>query len=170
MGTQAVRKNWIWIALMLSFAATIWVSMTDDGGAAEVVAVSVPRPLQKIATAQPQRSMPNTSDAFSIERLQRPKIDTEPGDLFPSAEAQQQDSPAEPPPPSAPSLPYSYAGRLVEDGQLIIFLLRGTRHYSIQLGETIDGTWQLVSASAQQLVFNHIPTRLEVVMPIGESH
>lgn len=175
MGMQAARKYWLWVALTLTFSATVWVSMADEGEADPVVVSSAPTPKKNLAMVQPvQRSTSSAVgvDGFSIERLQRPRIEQEPGDLFPPENAAQGDAQAEesPPPVTAPPLPYTYAGRLMEDGRLIVFLLRGTRHYSIQVGEIVDNVWQLVSVSPQQIVFNHTPTRLEVVMPIGENH
>lgn len=64
---------------------------------------------------------------------------------------------APPPPPSAPALPFTYLGRLEEDGQTLVFLAGSQRHYAVRPGDVLESQWRLEQAQGPRLVFRYLP-------------
>lgn len=83
--------------------------------------------------------------------------------------AQTQEPIAPPPEPSAPPLPYSYLGKMMEDGKVVIFLGKQENNYSVRLGETVDGLYRLDEISDQALTLVYLPLEKKQMLPIGRD-
>jgi hypothetical protein len=106
---------------------------------------------------------------LSLDRLRRHVAVAEPAtDLFagmswappppapppPAAPA----PPAPPPEPVAPPLPFVFVGQFAEEGQSPQFYLEhGAKVLTLAAGATIDGTWQFVGRSGNELEFIYLP-------------
>lgn len=77
--------------------------------------------------------------------------------------------PAPPPPPSAPPLPFSFLGRYVEDGVLVILLVRGDRIYTVSEGEVIDNTYRVERLTRGGLELTYLPLDIRQTLSTGES-
>jgi len=49
----------------------------------------------------------------------------------------------------------------------VFFLTRGDRVYDVKVGDTVDGIYQIESATSWQLVFNYKPLNQRQMMSIG---
>lgn len=85
------------------------------------------------------------------------------------AEVAQAQEPVAPPEPSAPPLPYSYLGKIMEDGKTVIFLGKQENNYSVRIGETVDGLYRLDEISDQALTLVYLPLDKKQMLPIGRD-
>lgn len=75
-----------------------------------------------------------------------------------------------PPPPAAPPLPFTYLGKLVEEGVLTVFLTRQDRNYVIKAGDVIDGTYRVDTINPSTLTLTYLPLDIKQSMSLGDSH
>src|SRR5262245_53368072 len=54
--------------------------------------------------------------------------------------------------PAAPPNPYRFAGRVVQDGVVRIFLANGDRVHEVKTGEELDDGYRVESVSGEQIV------------------
>ncbi len=66
---------------------------------------------------------------------------------------------APPPPaaPTAPPMPYRIAGRLVQDGQLQVFLSKGDTPIAVKQGQVLDGTYRVDSVTVDRVTLTYLP-------------
>jgi hypothetical protein len=58
----------------------------------------------------------------------------------------------------APPLPFVFVGQLAEEGQTPQFYLeQGAKVLTLAAGATVDGTWQFVGRSGNELEFIYLP-------------
>ena len=79
--------------------------------------------------------------------------------------------PASPPPkPTTPPLPFSYAGKLVEEGNALVFLTQGNRNLAVRSGDVIDGVWRVESIRPPTMMMSYLPLKTVVPLVIGETN
>ncbi len=67
--------------------------------------------------------------------------------------------------PSAPPLPFTYMGKLEEEGgPTTYFLERGPQVLAVAAGETIDAQYRLAEASPSELAFVYLPRQARQVL------
>ena len=69
--------------------------------------------------------------------------------------------------PQTPENPYRYAGKVVEDGQVSVFLTDGTNNHIVKVGDVIGGVWQVQAIRPPQLILKYLPLKTEVNIEIG---
>ena len=69
--------------------------------------------------------------------------------------------------PQTPALPFIYAGKLVNNGQLTVFLSKGALNYTVREGDVI-GKWQVKRIEPPQMIMSYRPLNTEVPMMIGD--
>ncbi|MCX7056770.1 MAG: secretion system X translation initiation factor [Proteobacteria bacterium] len=78
--------------------------------------------------------------------------------------------PPPPPPPMAPPLPFVFLGSYTPGGDATVFFLtRGDRVYDVKVGDTLDGIYQVESATGGQLTFNYKPLNQRQALAIGAT-
>jgi hypothetical protein len=79
--------------------------------------------------------------------------------------------PPPPPPPTAPPLPFSYMGRLLEETpqRPVYFLVKGDKLYTVAEGELIDGTYRLEGVDSGQLALTYLPLNIRQFIPMGSG-
>ena len=78
-------------------------------------------------------------------------------------------APVEAEPPSAPTLPFAYAGKLVQDGRTEVFVLRGEELISITPGQKIDAEYRVDAISESQIAFTYLPLKTRQSLELEES-
>jgi hypothetical protein len=58
----------------------------------------------------------------------------------------------------APALPFRYLGKMIEDGELSIFVARGDDSYALHKGQRIDD-YRVDSVSESSVVFTYVPLK-----------
>lgn len=165
---QLIKKYGVWLALGLTLIASVWVGQQENDAADAVVLVQQKNNVGK-ATRGSMSSVtsPNLASGASVYR--RPVIDDTPQNLFTVLVSPQDPSPDEMTDtgPQLPANPFIYAGKLLDDGKLIVFLTDGVRNHSVQVGDVLDDVWQIQSIHPPELTLKYIPLKTEIQMQIG---
>lgn len=113
------------------------------------------------------------ADAYTTDLAYqpRPRIEGEPENLFPGDAPPEEAAAAAPPPkPTTPPLPFSYAGKLVEEGNALVFLTQGNRNLAVRSGDVIDGVWRVESIRPPTMMMSYLPLKTVVPLVIGETN
>jgi hypothetical protein len=78
--------------------------------------------------------------------------------------------PPHPPPPQAPPLPYTYVGKIMDGGQVIVFLAKQDRNYMVKEGETLDGIYRIDDINAGTMLFTYLPLNQQQILAIGAAN
>lgn len=168
-----MRKYAVWIALLLTLAACYWVSMQDT----ENMVIAANSPQKEHARRPIDTRLPGLlSDALTSahrnnETLILRSADlTPPKDLFhalavPGNGAELEENQA----PSSPANPYTYAGKVVEDRELTVFLTDGVNNFSVKAGEKLDKGWRLKRVQATELTLLFEPMGQEIIINTGAA-
>jgi len=165
---KSAKQRWLWLGGMLAatLAAAIWVDQQEQKSAAPVVTPparsgghgtkpeqATPRlPLEKLQARREGEAQEQVEDAFQAKSWYVPPPPPKP---------------VPPPPPSPPPLPFAYLGKLLEAGQVTVFLTRQDRNYAVKSGETIDGAYRVESIDAQRVVFTYLPLNMQQTLVMG---
>lgn len=162
---KALRKHAVWIALILTLSATLWVSIPEETSNADA---DIAVPARARSTLRPAPSPIQTVE-LDMDKLQRAPLNETPGALFDIELAET--APAETEAIEAvarvPPLPFAYAGKLEDEGRYIVFLTSGSRNYSVAVGDVID-QWQVKSVRPPQMILRYLPLKSDVPLMIGE--
>jgi hypothetical protein len=71
--------------------------------------------------------------------------------------------------PAVPSMPYKFAGKLLQDGKLQIFLSKGDAVVAIQEGDTLDGAYRVESIEEAQITLLYLPLKRKETIPVSSS-
>uniref|UniRef100_I1XJA2 Uncharacterized protein n=2 Tax=Methylophaga nitratireducenticrescens TaxID=754476 RepID=I1XJA2_METNJ len=69
--------------------------------------------------------------------------------------------------PVMPANPYIYVGKLIEDGEMRVFLTNGRKNYVVKTGDTLEDTWQVKSIESTEMILVNLPTQTQVSVKIG---
>lgn len=75
--------------------------------------------------------------------------------------------PLPPPKPTAPPMPFTFLGSYQETSQLVIFLSRGDRVYTVSLGDVIEDTYRIESIKGQSLELTYLPLNIKQTINAG---
>lgn len=140
-------------ALLLTAVASILSVLAPEAPVASAEAELLAPPRRAPAPALPA----DASEPVALRRVLQP----------PPALSNHGYAPPPPPPPvtapppvvkpTAPAPPYVYIGRMVRDGEVVVFLGRGENVEAVALGHDIDGTWRLEDISERSLRLRYLP-------------
>jgi len=157
-----MRRGIVWVALACTLLACWWVEQTEQTPVAAVKQapqrrVSLAQALPLPHTASPQSvSAPATISASA---------DDSAINLFAALEMSAADT-AVPVAPEAVN-PYTYAGRLQEDGRWTVFLTDGQQQYVVHAGDHFADGWQVSLLDQQKIVLQHAAERFEIRLDNG---
>lgn len=165
-------KALLWGVFAATLAATGWTAYTEAtdreaGGSARtgpapyarvaLAAPAVPAPPAAADAAMPAAT-PEPAGATIEAAAARPAPDRPAVNLFPAYSWQPPPPPPAPPArPAPPPLPFTFAGRLIDQDSTAYLLAEGVRIHEVVVGGEV-GDYTLESASAEQLSFLHRPT------------
>lgn len=162
------KQRWTVLILLLglTLSATAWVSQNEEPAAA----VAEAQPEKHMVPEKKVQQTAHEPDALNLEKLQREPVEDAATDLFAAKSwyvPPPPPKPMPPPPPSAPPLPFAYMGKLIEDGQMTIFLTKQDRNYVVKTGDTIDGTYKVEEVSARMMTLTYLPLKIKQTLMIG---
>jgi hypothetical protein len=115
--------------------------------------------------------------AENVSRLmpaKRSGMQNEPGELFtvdrpPVPPKTAASRPATPERPVAPPLPYIYMGKMLENGELTLFLTRNEKPYVARAGDILDGQYQVDAIRSTQVELTYLPLGQKQTLNIGAN-
>jgi len=117
-------------------------------------------PVARIDThIAPREASTDDIDVARIERshqaVEASKVDPfGPHSFAPPAQA----SAGAPGPLAAPALPFRYVGKMIEDGKLSVFVMRGEDSFSLHKGQRIDD-YRVDKVTESAVVFTYLPLK-----------
>lgn len=66
-----------------------------------------------------------------------------------------------PPQTSAPSLPFTFIGRMVDGGEVTLFLSRNDRQYTVKEKDVLDDSYRVDKIGEGEAVLTHLPTNTQ---------
>ena len=167
---QLIKQYGVWLALGLTLIASFWVTQQENVAPDTVVLVQQKDSADK-ATSSNRRSTADTLLTSSTNVYQRTVIEDIPQNLFTVFASPQDSSPDDMTDtgPQMPANPFTYEGKLLDDGNLIVFLTDGVKNHSVQVGDVLDDVWQIQSIHPPELTLKYIPLKTEIQMQIGAS-
>lgn len=165
------KQRWTVLILLLglTLSATAWVSQHDEP-AAVVAEAHAAQPEKAVLPEKKVQETAHEPSVLNLEKLQRAPAEDDATDLFAAKSwyvPPPPPKPMPPPPPSAPPLPFAYMGKLIEDGQMTVFLTKQDRNYVVKTGDTIDGTYKVDEVSARMLTLTYLPLKIKQTLMIG---
>jgi hypothetical protein len=119
-----------------------------------------PEPAARIDTRIAPRE-PSTDD-IDVARIERSHEAAAPSSVDPFRQhsfAPPAQGPADAPAArTAPPLPFRYVGKMIEDGKLSVFLMRGDDSFSIRKGQRIDD-YRVDKITESSVVFTYLPLK-----------
>lgn len=74
---------------------------------------------------------------------------------------------APPPAPASPALPFAYMGKVVDAGQVVVFLSAGNRNYVARAGDLLDNAWRVDETAERQLTLTYLPLNSRHHLSLG---
>ncbi len=158
---QSIKNYLVWIGLGITLLMVYWIEQQEED--VETVEVRAPESVQ----IQPvQTTQIDTTD--EDVQLRKPIIET-PGNLFEVPRIAEPEMPVDPQPaqPVMPANPYVYVGKLIEDGEMRVFLTNGQKNYVVKAGDTLEETWRVQSIESTEMILVNLPTQTQVSVKIG---
>ena len=164
-----IKKNGIWIALICTLAACIWVAIQEETAAqniADQITLIQPKNKRLVLSHASENQTLEAVQPFAIQRI---SIDDNMQNIFTTFADEgalaQQNVVAEIDLP--PVNPFVYAGKIVDEGNVMVFLTEGSNNYLVKAGDFIDDAWQVLSIAPPIMTIKYIPRRIKMQMQIG---
>lgn len=173
-GTAAQKSSpWIWVALLMTIALTVWTLMQDDAADLGLVV----KPSRTIVQGKQSAKVTQKSSNRIVdwEKLKR-REKVNPIDLFSATDwSRKRKKLLKPkvvgaPPPSAPPVPFTYMGRM-DDGPNgdVVYLADHEKSYSVAIGDKVGPFWRLDNAEGDQLLLTYLPLNLTQTLSKNQS-
>jgi len=78
--------------------------------------------------------------------------------------------PVPPPPPQAPPLPFKYMGKIMEAGQVVVFLERQDRNFVVRAGDKLDNNYQVDEIKPGVMTLTYLPLGQKQTLAIGAAN
>jgi hypothetical protein len=158
-----LKQYGLWIALVSTLAATFWVSQQDDETSASSEHNVIPEVVTNSLNNLTHKEVANVGSGIAI---QRQEILDMPSNLFStiaSVENLAVTSIEEP----VIANPFIYAGKLVDEGRVTVFLIEGNKSHAVKVGNIIEELWKVKSIAPPIMVLKNLSTKTEVQIEIG---
>jgi hypothetical protein len=163
---MAARTRWLILGSLLAatLVAVVWVDEQPDQAPVPVAEARKNKTGVKSVKAQNLR--------LALEKIQRTHSDEaeQVQDVFKAKSwyvPPPPPKPAPPPPPAPPPLPFTYMGKLLEDGKLTVFINHQDRNYAVKAGDTIEGSYRVDKVEDQSVLFTYLPLNMQQTLVIG---
>jgi hypothetical protein len=177
-----MKKYGVWLALLFTLAVTVWVSQQEEAEefveatGKDAVALNGDK---KVRLTQQEL---NKADATETKQdsqpvslptdlgIQRSLDNDVPKNIFtPFVTMQNNPDINAEPAITLPANPFVYAGKIIEDGTLVVFLIDGEKSHAVKSGDVIEDIWKIKSITPPTMTLKYIPLKFEILMEIGAN-
>ena len=166
-----LRQGLIYGGLLATALAAVLAPPPEDSATPGMVSA-----VSGHAAGPAAKTSARTVPATALLPQPRTALQDRPRDLFhiepppqPAAPRAASAAMAPPPPPMAPPLPYTYMGKMTEQGQLSVFLTRNGKPYVARAGEVLDGQYRVDAINPPLLEFTYLPLAQKQTLNIGTT-
>lgn len=173
--SQSKRRAALGLALAATLVAVVWAS-EQEAVEAEPAAQPLTRPAVRPAV---QAAQSEPADVITLARLQRDIAPQSMRDLFASQSWYVPPPPpkyvAPPPPPPAPPpapppLPFVYLGKILDDGEITVFVAFNGRNIAVKANEVIESTYRVDAIDPRSMVLTYLPLDMKQTLSLGERN
>lgn len=160
---QMIKKYGVWVGLAITLIL-VYVVESEEQEMENLSTENV-----EIATPKVRNTKITTVEATSRFQLREEIVD-EPMNLFPAFFGGNEDIAQEEASivTEVVTSPYIYAGKLIEDGAMVVFLTDGNKKYAVKAGDTIEGAWKVKFIQPPEMALQYLPSNTQVSVQIGE--
>lgn len=181
------HNPWLYGLLLLTLMATVWISLNGDSLSTEDELQIKPMPNKMRSAATKTQPFQPTMNLASLNQHNHAPVKdgltAQPLEIVsrsygpvnqnmfsmqtwapPVAKSKKQARPVAPP-PVAPPIPFSYLGKIEEDGKAEYFVMQQNKLFNLKIGQQVHGQWRLDSEDAQYLNWTFLPLKLPQILP-----
>ena len=111
---------------------------------------------------------------LNVDNLVRPRLKPSKSDPFTTYVPKPRVVPtvAAPPPPApvAPSLPFTFLGRMVEEDSTVLFLSKADQSYSVKVNSVLDKNYRVDSINNTEVVFTYLPLNIQQTLSFSRGN
>lgn len=171
---SATQRRWLLaIALVGALAAAGWVASQDQVD-------SKPEPRGATAGAAPRETRAEArvpvaaTPDLPLDMLKRAPPDVEISNIFTARNWQPPPPKATakslaPPPPTAPPLPFTVFGQMVEGGRTTVFLNDQDRSHAAKVGDVINKAYRVDAIRDDAVVLTYLPLNQQQTLRTGTN-
>jgi hypothetical protein len=181
--TEKKRKLLLGGALIATLVAVVLVDEGDEENKEGMINTVEPVQPAK-SSADRAKNQENNSEYLDISKLGQRKFDPSAGELFASTTwtpkkpqisleeqaaakaAEIAKASAPPPAPTAPPLPFKYAGKAISDNQTWVFLSQPGENLIAKIGEKINDKYRLNSINDDTVTITYLPLNIKQTLTI----
>jgi hypothetical protein len=167
MMLTAKRRRWLTCsALVAALATGSW----KHGGEPATAA------LLQVEQTQPAKRARSAIDPLPQLEIEKLEIDKSNEPIVNAFEQRSWAPPAPkikpgpPPSPQAPPLPFTYIGKMMEDGRIVVFLTQGERNFAVRSGDKLDNLYQIDEIKPTMMLLTYLPLNKQQSLPIGGAN
>lgn len=159
-----IKDNMVWIALAITLVLVYGISEQEDEND-----LSISQALKPDLTPAQVPSRVHVIKAVDETSLLRKEIMDSAINMFevPSSEQEAISIVAMPSAPPVPMNPYIYAGKLLENGEMVVFLTNGRNNYAVKSGDTIEDEWKVKAIRSTEMILLNLATQTQISVQIG---
>jgi len=146
-------------ALAAAVAAASWVGGEQNNGSAAPRAGGETRhepAAPTVRLAGPATPTADLAGTFALKLHQR-AMAHESVDLFESRSWEPPPVERAPDPPQVPAVPFAYVGRMIERGEVTVFLEAGDRIHAVKAAQTVDGHYRIDEIHDDTVLLTYLP-------------
>jgi hypothetical protein len=163
-----MMRRWIMLgALGLTLLACWWVDQAEQPSTV-ASSMATPRVRARVPLAQAMPQLPAATSTVTpaSASVALPLAEQQAGvNLFSAMQEPVADSAAVT--AAVPVSPYTYAGRLQEDGRWTVFLTDGQQQYVLHEGDQFAAGWKVAVLDQQKVILQHAADRFEIRLDHG---
>ncbi len=74
-----------------------------------------------------------------------------------------------PPQPAAPTLPFTFIGRMLDGKEVTLFLTKNDNHYSVKEKDVLDDTYRIDKIGESEAVLTYLPTNTQQTLSFNTT-
>ena len=140
-------------------AAASWVGGEHNDGSAALGTGGETRHAPAAPTVPRAGPLTPTADLAGtlVLKLRQRAMARESVDLFESRSWESPQAERAPGPPQPPAVPFAYAGRMIERGEVTVFLEAGDRIHAVRRAGTVDGRYRIDEIHDDTVSLTYLP-------------
>jgi hypothetical protein len=71
--------------------------------------------------------------------------------------------------PTAPPLPFTYLGKVIDGGKTVVFVARADENYTLEAGQTVAGNYHVDKITDTTVTFTYLPMKTRQTLQIPAS-
>jgi hypothetical protein len=155
----ALRRWALAVVMATTVAAASWVGGEQNDGSAALRTGGETRHAPVVPTVPRAGTLTPTADLAGtlVLKLRQRAMARESVDLFESRSWESPQAERAPGPPQPPAVPFAYAGRMIERGEVTVFLEAVDRIHAAKRAGTVDGRYRIDEIQDDTVSLTYLP-------------